>query len=176
MGIKKPSVSDASPSEVEAELALLQMKSALLGRPGFLIRRLHQIHGYLFTQETSEFAITPVQYSVLTALSEQGQSDQVTISREVGLERTTVAEVLSRLQGRGLVVRTKSDEDQRVKLVKLTRKGRALLAQMAQAVERAHDLTIEPLSKRDQKQLLLLLGRLLEANNGVGNVPFRIGQ
>jgi hypothetical protein len=47
---------------------------------------------------------------------------------------------------------------------------------MAQAVERAHDLTIEPLSKRDQKQLLLLLGRLLEANNGVGNVPFRIGQ
>ncbi|RYD77564.1 MAG: MarR family transcriptional regulator, partial [Verrucomicrobiaceae bacterium] len=38
--------------------------------------------------------ITPVQYSLLTALNRRGELDQISIAREIGLERTTVAEVL----------------------------------------------------------------------------------
>ncbi len=168
------SVSQASHEELLSELKMVQQKSTLLGRPGFLIRRLHQIHGYLFSQQTAEFGITPVQYSVLTSLNEHGAMDQVTIAREVGLERTTVAEVIARVESRGLVSRKSSTLDQRVKIVKLTAKGKRLVEKMGSAVTRAHDLTISPLSQEDQDRLMVLLVRLLEANNGIGNVPFRL--
>ena len=168
------SVSEASHEQLISELKTVQQKSTLLGRPGFLIRRLHQIHGYLFSQETAEFGITPVQYSVMTSLNEHGAMDQVTIAREVGLERTTVAEVIARIESRGLVRRTSSTQDQRVKIVKLTLKGKRLVEKMGPAVTRAHELTISPLSQEDQDRLMLLLVRVLEANNSVGNVPFRL--
>lgn len=163
--------STAAPS---AELAAAVQKSALLGRPGFLVRRLHQIHGALFLEETAEFGITPVQYSVLTALAEHGEMDQISIALEVGLERTTVAEVIQRLEGRGLVRRRQSPKDGRVRLVKLARSGQQMVERMAEAVQRAHDRTIAPLPPQDRDQLMLLLIRLLEANNDVGTVPFRL--
>ncbi|MEI2417078.1 MarR family transcriptional regulator [Orrella sp. JC864] len=164
----------SSSSSLQAELAAAAEKSALLGRPGFLIRRLHQIHGSLFLEETAGFGITPVQYSVLTALAEHGEMDQISIALEVGLERTTVAEVIQRLEGRALVRRRQSPKDGRVRLVKLARRGQQLVERMAQAVQRAHDRTIAPLPPEDRDRLMLLLIRLLEANNDVGNVPFRL--
>jgi hypothetical protein len=36
-------------------------------RPGFLVRRLHQIHLALFAEECKAFGVTPAQYSILTA-------------------------------------------------------------------------------------------------------------
>ena len=38
----------------------------LARRPGFLIRRLHQIHLALFADACGEFGVTPVRYSILT--------------------------------------------------------------------------------------------------------------
>jgi hypothetical protein len=167
-------ISQASHEELISELRAFKQKSTLLSRPGFLIRRLHQLHGYLFSRETVAFAITPVQYSVLTSLSEHDSMDQVSIAREVGLERTTVAEVIARMESRGLVSRKNSKQDRRVRIVKITAKGKRLVEQMSASVERAHDLTISPLSQEDQDRLMVMLVRLLEANNRVGNVPFRL--
>ena len=115
---------------LEAELASIQQRSVLYTRPGFLIRRLHQIHSGLFLEETSEFNITPVQYSLLSALLEQGELDQISLAMEIGLERTSVAEELPRLETRGLIERRQSPLDGRVKLVRIARKGRSFLARV----------------------------------------------
>ena len=48
-------------------------------RPGFLIRRLHQIHVALFQKKCAAFDITPLQYSLLTALARRGTADQTTL-------------------------------------------------------------------------------------------------
>ena len=45
-------------------------------RPGFLIRRLHQIHVALFQEACGEFEITPLQYSLLSALAARETADQ----------------------------------------------------------------------------------------------------
>ena len=98
---------------LEAELAAVQQRSVLYSRPGFLIRRLHQIHSGLFLEETREFNLTPVQYSLMSALLEQGELDQNSLAMAIGLERTTVAEVLPRLEARGLIARRQSPLDGR---------------------------------------------------------------
>ena len=164
----------ASDAPAAAQLAAARERSPLLGRPGFLIRRLHQIHCSLFLEETATFNITPVQFSLMTALDRRGESDQISIAREVGLERTTVAEVLTRLEARGLITRRVSPEDGRVRLVKLARKGKLLVTRMAPAVQRAHDRTLEALAPDGRDALMLQLIRLVEANNDAGAVPFRL--
>jgi DNA-binding MarR family transcriptional regulator len=165
-----------SPQEVKQRLLGAQQRSPLLVRPGFLIRRLHQLHGSLFLEETRAFAITPVQYSLMTALGERGELDQNGLALEIGLERTSVAEVVPRLQERGLLERRPSRSDGRVKLVRLTRKGRSLLKRMAPAVQRAHDRTIDRLAASERDTFLLNLITLVEANNDIGSVPFRLPQ
>jgi hypothetical protein len=52
-------------------------------RPGFLIRRLHQIHVALFQKNCAAFEITPLQYSLLSALAKRGTADQTALAADV---------------------------------------------------------------------------------------------
>ena len=159
---------------IRTELQAALSRSPLLGRPGFLIRRLHQLHCALFFEETRGFDITPVQYSLMTALAARGELEQNSLALEIGMERSSVAEVVPRMQRRGLLARRRSLEDGRVKLISLTRKGAALLKRMAGAVQRAHDRTIEQLRTPEREWFLLQLIELVEANKEIGSVPLRL--
>jgi hypothetical protein len=90
----------------------------LWSRPGFLLRRLNQIHYALFFEECRAFNITPVQYGLLTALAIRGQLDQGSLGVELGIDRTNVADVLVRLAARGLVRRVRDPSDRRAKLAR----------------------------------------------------------
>jgi DNA-binding MarR family transcriptional regulator len=163
-----------SHESVRSELRALQARSPLFSRPGFLIRRMHQIHGFLFAEETGDYDITPVQYSLLTTLDAFGELDQNSLAIQVGLERSSVAEVIPRLHARGLVDRTQGSHDKRLRLVKLTLKGKRLVAKMSAAVQRAHDRTIDHLSPEEQDLFMLLMIKLVEANNAESLVPFKL--
>ena len=99
----------------------------LAQRPGFLIRRLHQIHVALFQEACGEFEITPLQYSLLSALAVRGTADQTTLAADIALDRTTTTGALKRLDARNFVERAISDEDRRARICKLTPAGAALL-------------------------------------------------
>src|SRR2546421_6078506 len=82
-------------------------------RPGFLIRRLHQIHVALFQKRCAAFEITPLQYSLLSALAERGTADQSTLAADVALDRTTTTGALKRLQLRNFIERSIHHRDRR---------------------------------------------------------------
>ncbi len=71
-------------------------KELLFARPGFLVRRLHQIHVAMFFEECKSQNVTPVQYAILTAVSVLPDLDQTSLGQEVGLDRTTTADVVKR--------------------------------------------------------------------------------
>lgn len=156
------------------DAALINELSPLYARPGFLIRRLHQIHTALFQVETESFGITPVQYSVMTTLVDGQARDQQTVALEVGLERSNVADVILRLESRGLVRRSPCPQDRRMKMVSLTPRGRRLVTRMQPAVERAHERTIAALPEPARKIFLDLLVELVRASNDEAKVPFQI--
>ena len=72
----------------------------LATRPGLLIRRLHQFHVALFTDGAAHLAITPVQFSLLSAISSRELVDQSTLAADVALDRSTCANTLARLEVR----------------------------------------------------------------------------
>lgn len=166
--------SASAAASVKTELRAARARSVLFTRPGFVIRRLHQIHTGLFAAEAGEFNITPVQYSLLTTLAEHDEIEQIALCLEIGLERTSVSEVLPRLEARGLLSRAPSTLDRRAKLVRITKEGRDLLTRMEPAARRAHDRTIEAIPPEERDQFLMQLVRLVEANNEYGNAPMKI--
>ena len=146
----------------------------LWSRPGFLLRRLNQIHYSLFFEECRAFNITPVQYGLLTALSARGPLDQTSLAEELGIDRTNVADVVRRLEGRGLVSREPHPEDRRAKLVSLTAKGRQLTQKMFPAMQRAQDRLVDTLSEPERARFMTTLERLIEANNAYGRALLRM--
>jgi DNA-binding MarR family transcriptional regulator len=146
----------------------------LADRPGFLVRRLHQIHVALFAEECAPFGITPVQFSVLTALERAAPIDQVTLAGEIGIDRANCTDVLRRLEERELIRRVASETDSRAKLCDLTPAGRRLLARLAPAAQRAHDRTVAALPRAERQVFLRSLARLVEANNALGRAKLRL--
>ena len=133
----------------------------LTERPGFLIRRLHQIHVALFNESCGAFDLTPVQYSLLSALAERGTADQTTLAADVFLDRTTTTGVLKRLALRKLIERAVDDQDRRARACRVTPAGTALLAKMETAARAAHLDTVAHLNKRDQKALIAMMQRIV---------------
>lgn len=146
----------------------------LATRPGFLIRRLHQIHLSLFAEECAAFNVTPVQYSILTAVAAQPGLEQAALAQEVGVDRATLANVVARLAQRRLVRRQPCKEDRRLKRVLPTSAGRALLRQMEEPARRAHERTIEALNSRERMAFMKALAHLVGAGNVHGRAPLRI--
>lgn len=147
---------------------------ALADRPGFLIRRLHQIHVALFYEECAAYGLTPVQYSMLTALLREGVLDQASIAVEVGIDRANTADVVARLEKRGLIRRGGDKADLRVKRCSLTPKGRDITARMEAAVERAQARTLAALPDAERRRFYDSLYRIVEANNALGRAPLRL--
>ena len=144
---------------------------ALAARPGFLIRRLHQIHLALFADECSAFRVTPVQFSLLSVLAAQPGLDQAALAFAVGVDRATTANVVARLDQRGLLRRRPGTTDKRVKQVELTQAGHRLLARIDPHARRAHARTLEALRPADRARFVALLRRLVDAGNAHGRAP-----
>jgi DNA-binding MarR family transcriptional regulator len=134
-------------------------------RPGFLIRRLHQIHVALFQKNCAAFEVTPLQYSLLSALAKRGIADQTTLAADVALDRTTTTGALKRLQLRHFVERSIRLRDRRAQICRLTKAGETLLGQMERSARAAHLQTVADLSKADQRCFIALMQRIVAARS-----------
>lgn len=143
--------------------------------PGFLIRRLHQIHLALFAEECAGFDITPVQFSIMTVVSQNPGLDQTALAQEIGVDRATLANVLGRLETRGIVRRTKSKSNHRLKCVYVTAAGAKMLEAIRPAALRAHERTVGPLAAEERAAFEAALRRLVDAGNDFGRAPLRLG-
>jgi DNA-binding MarR family transcriptional regulator len=137
----------------------------LWSRPGYLVRRLHQIHSAIFAEECKPFGITPVQYGLMTALLHRPESDQVSLGAEIGIDRTNVADVLARLAERGLVTRTRGAADRRTMLASLTEEGASLTRTMHGAMQRAQERLLAPLPPAQRRDFMAMLVALIDGGD-----------
>lgn len=145
-------------------------------QPGHHIRRLHQISVAIFLQETGAFGVTPVQYAALQTVGRQPSIDQRTLARTIGLDTSTIAGVIDRLEARGLLVRSASPEDRRVRQLTLTDAARQLLAEIAPAILKAQQLILAPLAPQEQREFTRMLRQLVTANNELSRAPSDAGR
>jgi DNA-binding MarR family transcriptional regulator len=142
-------------------------------KPGHLFRRLQQIAVAIFMDECAEFELTPVQYAALIAIREHPGIDATRLSSVIAFDRSTIGDVLERLESKQLIVRRSTSEDKRLKLLDLTPRGRNVLAAILPAVDRAQARMLAPLSAAERRKLVQLLRALVERNNESSRAPRR---
>jgi DNA-binding MarR family transcriptional regulator len=146
---------------------------AVYTKPGYLIRRMQQIAVAIFVEECRDFEITPVQYAALVAIRTHPAIDATRLSAVIAFDRSTLGNVIERLQAKGHIERKPSPDDKRIKLLYLTRAGAKLLQDIMPAVDRAQARILEPLKASDRKTLMALLAQLVDRNNEASRVPLR---
>jgi MarR family transcriptional regulator, lower aerobic nicotinate degradation pathway regulator len=131
--------------------------SQLYSRPGFLLRRAHQISTAVFEDECKSLALTPAQFGVLSVLHASPGLDQSSLGRALGFDKVTVMRVMRGLETRGLIARVYAPTNRRNLSITLSDAGFALLAQTQQPTERAYDRLMAPLNPEQREQLVALL-------------------
>jgi DNA-binding MarR family transcriptional regulator len=127
---------------------------------GFLLRRAQQKHVATW-QSVISGDTTSVQYGVLAVLDRRPALAQKEICDELDLDRSTVADICSRMEKNGLLSRIQDRQDRRRNVLDLTPAGRAELARLKPMVEEVQVRLTRTLSATELEQLRALLARLI---------------
>ena len=146
---------------------------AVYTKPGYLFRRMQQIAVAIFVEECRAYELTPVQYAALVAIQTHPGIDATRLSAVIAFDRSTLGNVIERLESKALIERKPSREDKRVKLLYLTKAGATTLRDIVPSVERAQARMLQPLKPADRKTLMALLTQLVDLNNEASRVPLR---
>jgi MarR family transcriptional regulator, lower aerobic nicotinate degradation pathway regulator len=146
---------------------------AVYGKPGYLFRRIQQIAVAIFVEECKAYDLTPVQYAALVAIQNHPGIDATRLSAVIAFDRSTLGNVIERLETKRYVTRKPAREDKRVKLLYLTKAGVGLLRKIMPSVDRAQARMLQPLKPADRKTLMALLSQLVDLNNEASRVPLR---
>jgi DNA-binding MarR family transcriptional regulator len=147
---------------------------SLWSRPGFLVRRLHQIGVSIFTEEMADLVLTPVQFGAMSIIGVNPGIEQSALGVQLGIDRANVADVVARLAKSGLLLREISPVDRRAKNMYLTERGREVVVEANRRFKRVQDLLLSPLKARDRAIFVDLLLELIKANNSLGRAELRL--
>jgi DNA-binding MarR family transcriptional regulator len=146
---------------------------AVYTAPGYLFRRMQQIAVSIFIEECKACDLTPVQFAALVAIHTHPGIDATRLSAVIAFDRSTLGNVIERLEAKEYIERKPSRGDKRIKLLYLTRSGAALLRDSMPSVDRAQARMLRPLKAADRKTLMALLVQLVDLNNEASRVPLR---
>ena len=139
--------------------------------PGHAIRRLQQIAVAIFLEEAEAQGLTPIQYGALQAIVDTPGMDQRTLAARIGLDTSTTAGVIDRLEARGLVLRSVSREDRRIRQLSATDTGHALQQATVPAMLRCQERILAPLPPAERASFMRMLHTLVDANNELSRAP-----
>lgn len=137
----------------------------LYRRPGFMIRRAHQISVALFLEETGALGITNRQYGILFALKHRPGIDQISVARLLGLDRSTTGMVIKKLADAGLIGRAVGARDRRRASLVLTRAGERMLERLAEPARRAQARALSAFTPAERARFLALLEKFVATFN-----------
>ncbi|MBB4711193.1 DNA-binding MarR family transcriptional regulator [Streptomyces luteogriseus] len=140
----------------------------LTTHPGHLARRLQQAHYLLWNTMVSE-EITSPQFAVLNALVDEPGVDQRTVGERVGLDRSTIAEVINRLSRRGLLDKVRDPQDGRRSLLHLTDEGARTHRKLTVRTARMNQVFLAPLTADERTVFFDLIRRVADAAEGLRN-------
>ena len=118
--------------------------------PGHLLRRCQQYSFDLFSKEVGNSSLTPRQFTVLSTVEQNEGLSQTDLVHKTGIDRSTLADMISRLLKRGLLARKRTESDARANSVRITAAGRKALNGAMASVKKAETALMAalPASKR----------------------------
>lgn len=137
--------------------------SPLGGSAIHLLHRAGQCAGDLFAEEVVASGLTPRQFAVLIAISNEEGLSQTDLVERTGIDRSTLADIVRRLLKKGLVNRRRTKSDARAYAVRLSEKGRQALDDARPAADHAEERLLAALDPSSRNAFLESLGRIVRS-------------
>jgi MarR family transcriptional regulator, temperature-dependent positive regulator of motility len=125
----------------------------LLAAPGYVARRLYQSYVALWTRAVDP-VLTGPQFAVLTAVDNYPGVDQGSLASSVALDRSTMADIVRRLEDNGLIVRHTAMHDGRRKLLHLTEAGARRLEEVNRRARELDEHLLKGYSQAERERVL----------------------
>ena len=160
---------DRPPEKLTRKADLLP-EFRLSDSPSHLLRRAQQYVSESFLKTSLADSVTLRQTVVLAAVAESEGLSQTELVQATGVDRSTLAEMIGRMEKKGLVVRSAAERDGRAKSVFLTAAGRAALAEAIPAIIAVDQALLEILPRNRRKSfrdtLEIVVDKAVEASAG----------
>ena len=130
------------------------------GLLGFNLRMVYITVSRHFSAAMAKFDLTQKQTGVLWLIGSNGGISQITLARELRMDRASMMAIVDRLESRQLLTRQRSKRDGRRQELHLTQKGERLLAQTKAAIAEHESWMTERFTPDELETLLNSLRRL----------------
>lgn len=144
-----------------------EVKASFSQLPGHLIRRVHQLSMAYFAEECGG-DFTAVQYAALVTIGAHPGIDATRLSEIIYFDRSTIGDVLDRMEGKGWIVRESTPNDRRTKRLELSPSGREALQNVEPGIRRVQQRLLAGLTAGEGKTLVRLLAKIADGGEGDG--------
>jgi DNA-binding MarR family transcriptional regulator len=141
------------------EMAVVRLERS----PIHLLHRAGQCASDVFQGEMGEGDLTPRQYAVLVAVSQNEGLSQTHLVEKTGVDRSTLADIVRRMLKKGLLQRRRTKDDARAYAVKLTEEGWRILKTADPLAKRVDDKILAALPGQQRERFLQDLALIVEA-------------
>jgi DNA-binding MarR family transcriptional regulator len=122
--------------------------------PIHLLHRAGQCAEDLFHAEIKEGDLTPRQLAVLVTVARNEGLSQTGLVERTGIDRSTLADIVRRMQRKGLLQRRRTKEDARAYAVRLTELGRRTLRRSEPLARKVDGRILDTLPARQRQQFI----------------------
>lgn len=130
---------------------------------GYLIANLHHSMRHALDAELASFGdVSSAQWVVLMVLSHHDDVMAAHLAKRLNYDPGSMTRLLDRLQDKGLIQRTRLDDDRRCIRIELTESGRTLAPQLPTAAINAINKSLTGFSAEEHRTLNALLGRMID--------------
>jgi DNA-binding MarR family transcriptional regulator len=129
-----------------------------------LLHRAGQHAEELFARASGELGVTARQFIVLAAIDGLDQPSQTALCAVSGIDRSTLADIVRRLEMRGLIHRQRTKADARMYAVNVTEEGRSILMRAAPIARDVEEELLTGFNDADRETFKSLLGRIMTAS------------
>jgi DNA-binding MarR family transcriptional regulator len=124
---------------------------ALSQSPSHLLHRAQQLAQDRFAQMAGARGVTLRQFAVLAAIAEQPGRSQTDLVVATGVDRSTLADMITRMEKRGWILRVTAASDARANAVTLAAPGRAVLNQSIPHARAADEALLDAIPRGERK-------------------------
>jgi MarR family transcriptional regulator, temperature-dependent positive regulator of motility len=128
--------------------------------PSHLLRRANQLATDFYDDEDEADGLTQRQLAVLHAVDQNDGMNQTDLVKLTGIDRSTLADMIMRMQKRELLMRKRTEEDGRANAVHMTTIGRRALRASMPAMIKADAALLEALPARVRGEFIKCLTAL----------------
>jgi DNA-binding MarR family transcriptional regulator len=129
---------------------------------GYLIKRVRMAMTSAIDRELVSFDISHDQFGILLMIASGMGSTAAELSREMACDTSSMTRMIDRLEAKGLVTRTRSEDDRRIVFIVITDTGRVLADQLPDLIVRVMNVHLQDFSLDEVELLKSFLRRMLE--------------